>query len=43
MAGIFNSSLDYPHRDNWSCSVVRLAFYKDGGNADTADMGSSDG
>ena len=41
MARIFNSSLDYPGSDNWSCSVVRLAFHKDGGNSDTAGMGGS--
>ena len=43
MAGIFNSSLDYPDSDNWADSVVQLAFYKDGGNSDTAGMGGSDG
>ena len=39
MARVFNSSLDYPDSDNWADSVVQLAFYEDGGNADTAGMG----
>ena len=43
MAGIFNRCVDYPGRDNWAGSLVRLAFYKDGGNSDTTGMGGSDG
>ena len=39
MAGIYDSSLDHPYSDNWADSVVQLAFYEDGGNADTAGMG----
>ena len=43
MARIFNSSLGYSDSDNWAGSLVRLAFYKDGGNSDTTGMGGSDG
>ena len=39
MAGIYDCSMDYPGRDNWADSVVRLAFYEDGGNIDAAGMG----
>ena len=39
MARVFNSSLDYPYSDNWADSLVQLAIYEDGGNADTAGMG----
>jgi hypothetical protein len=31
--------MDYPGRDNWADSLVQLAIYEDGGNADTAGMG----
>ena len=40
---IYDRCMDYPGSDNWADSVVRLAFYKDGGNTDTAGMGGSDG
>jgi hypothetical protein len=43
MERIFHISLDYPYSDNWADSVVQLAIYKDGGNADTAGMGGIDG
>ena len=43
MARIFNSSLGNSDGDNWADSLVQLAFYKDGGNSDTAGMGGSDG
>ena len=39
MERIFNSSLDHPYSDNWVDYLVQLAFYEDGGNADTAGMG----
>ena len=39
MERIYDRCMDYPGRDNWADSVVQLAFYKDGGNADTAGMG----
>jgi len=31
--------MDYPDSDNWADSLVQLAIYEDGGNADTAGMG----
>ena len=40
---IYDRCMDYPGRDNWADSVVRLAFFKDGGNSDTAGMGGNDG
>ena len=36
---MFDSSLDYPDSNNWADSVVQLAIYEDGGNADTTAMG----
>ena len=33
--------MDNPYSDNWADSVIQLAFYKDGGNIDTAGMGGS--
>ena len=36
---IYDRCLDYPYSDNWADSLVQLAFYEDGGNADTAGMG----
>ena len=43
VARVFNSSLGYSDSDSWDDSVVQLAFYEDGGNADTAGMGGCDG
>ena len=40
---IYDRCMDNPYSDNWADSVVQLAFYKDGGNSDTAGMGGSDG
>ena len=36
---IYDRCMDYPDSDNWADSLVQLAFYEDGGNADTAGMG----
>ena len=36
---IYDRCLDHPYSDNWADSLVRLAIYEDGGNADTAGMG----
>ena len=40
---IYDRCLDYPDSDNWTDSLVQLAFYEDGGNADTTAMGGSNG
>ena len=39
MERIYDRCMDYPDSDNWADSVVQLACYKNGGNADTAGMG----
>ena len=39
MKRIYDWCMDYPGRDNWVDYLVQLAFYEDGGNADTAGMG----
>ena len=39
MERIYDRCLDHPDSDNWADSVVQLAIYEDGGNADTAGMG----
>ena len=39
MERIYDRCMDYPGRDNWADSLVQLANYEDGGNADTAGMG----
>ena len=39
MERVLDSSLDHPDCDNWADSLVQLAIYEDGGNADTAGMG----
>ena len=36
---IYDRCMDHPGRDSWSDSLVQLAFYEDGGNADAAGMG----
>ena len=41
MERIYDRCMDYPGRDNRADSVVQLAIYKDGSNADTAAMGGS--
>ena len=43
MERIYDRCLGYSDSDNWADSVVRLAFYEDGGNSDTTGMGGSDG
>ena len=39
MERIYDRCMDNSDRDNWADSLVQLAFYEDGGNADTAGMG----
>ena len=43
MEKIYDRCMDYPGRDNLADSLVQLAIYEDGGNADTTGMGGSDG